>query len=475
MIRFDVLPDEVLLDIFDIFVASTSHEEKKTDTEAWQLLVHVCRRWRSLVFESPRRLNLRLFCTPETRVRDALDTWPVLPLIIDGYIPTSSGMDNIIAALGHSNRVCQLTLYGLADWKLERVSAMMQVPFPELTGLVLSSCGVTPPVIPDSFLGGSAPRLRSLTLEGIPFPGLPKVLLSSTHLVKLCLQCIPASGYVSPEAMVPLLFALSSLRELSLEFLDPPSRSDWETRSPPPPERSILPTLTHFFFEGATEYLEDFVTMIDAPQLNNLDISFLFHIDYRTQRLAQFINRTPKLGKCDAAHIKLDDWSARVLFGTLEILIPGPYMEPVRWLSCIAQLCNFSLLSTVEDLYIEHPSHQNDLQGYAIDNTLCLQLFLPYTAVKNLYLSKEFWPGVAAALQEFVGARITEVLPSLQNIFVEELQPSGPMQDIIGQFVAARQLSGHPIAISDWHDDFKTTFLDSDDDSKDNDSNNESM
>jgi hypothetical protein len=68
--------------------------------------------------------------------------------------------------------------------------------------------------------------------------------------------------------------------------------------------------------------------------------------------------------------------------------------------------------------------------------------------VKNLYLPKEFAPGIAAALQELVGGGITEVLPSLQNVFVKGLEPSGPFQENIGQFVAARQLSGHPIAIS---------------------------
>jgi len=82
-----------------------------------------------------------------------------------------------------------------------------------------------------------------------------------------------------------------------------------------------------------------------------------------------------------------------------------------------------------------------------------LQLLLPFTAVKDLYLSKEFAPGIAAALQELVGARITEVLPSLQNIFMEGLEPSGPLQEIIGRFVAARLLSDHPIAISAWHKD----------------------
>ena len=66
----------------------------------------------------------------------------------------------------------------------------------------------------------------------------------------------------------------------------------------------------------------------------------------------------------------------------------------------------------------------------------------------NLYLCKEFAPGIAAALQELVGDRITEVLPSLENIFVEGLEPSGPFQENIGQFVTARQLSDHPVAIS---------------------------
>ncbi len=67
--------------------------------------------------------------------------------------------------------------------------------------------------------------------------------------------------------------------------------------------------------------------------------------------------------------------------------------------------------------------------------------------VKNLYLSKDLAPDIAAALQEIVG---TEVLPSLQNIFVDGLELPGRFQENIGQFVAARELSGHPITISVW-------------------------
>ena len=38
--------------------------------------------------------------------------------------------------------------------------------------------------------------------HGIPFPGLPKLLLSATHLVQLWLANIPHSGYISPDVMV---------------------------------------------------------------------------------------------------------------------------------------------------------------------------------------------------------------------------------------------------------------------------------
>jgi hypothetical protein len=86
----------------------------------------------------------------------------------------------------------------------------------------------------------------------------------------------------------------------------------------------------------------------------------------------------------------------------------------------------------------------------AIENTPWLQLLLLFTTVKNLYLSKEFEIGIAAALQELVGDRITEVLPCLENIFVKGLEPSGPFQEKIGWFVTTRQLSDHPIAISVW-------------------------
>jgi hypothetical protein len=369
---------------------------------------------------------------------------------------TLSGTDNIITALGQSNHVCEVDLWGLAGWQLEEVLAQMQVPFPELTVLRLESFDETVPVIPDSFLDGSAPHLQYFRLDGIPYPGFPKLLSSATHLVALWLFNIPHSGYISPEAMVAPISVLSSLRTLYLRFQSPQSRPNWESRSLPPPKRSILPALDHFNFNGVTEYLEDLVTFIDAPQLIILDITFFNQIDFDCPRLAQFINRTPILRALDDAHVQFNDTTASVALpdgSTIPPLnIAISCREPDWQLSSIEQICNSSLrpLSTVEGLFIDHEYSQLVWKNDAIENTLWLQLLLPFTAMKNLYLSKEFAPGIAAGLQELVGGRIAEVLPSLQNIFVEGLEPWGPFQENIGQFVAARRLSGHPIAISVW-------------------------
>jgi hypothetical protein len=369
-----------------------------------------------------------------------------------------SGTVNIITALGQGNRVCDVYLWSLAGWQLEQVLAAMQVPFTELTDLRLLSNGGTMPAIPDSFLDGSAPRLRFFLLSGIPFPGLPKLLLSATHLVNLNLENIPHSGYISPEAIVALISVLSCLKWLTLRFQSPQSRPDRETRRPPSSKRFVIPALTSLSFKGVTEYLEVLVTGIDTPQLDRLNITFFNQIDFDTPQLAQFINRTPNLGKRDAT-VEFYDSSARVELspGKLEIAISCRELD---WqLSSIEQVCNSSLhpLSTVGELKVERGYRQRDWKNDAIENTLWLQLLLPFTAVKNLYLSEEFASGIAAALQELVGGRITEVLPSLQNIFVKGVERSGPFQEKIGQFVAARQLSDHPVAISVWNKDSKAT------------------
>jgi hypothetical protein len=301
----------------------------------------------------------------------------------------------------------------------------MRKPFPELTDLHLSQFVSDPePILPDSFLGGSAPR-RSLKLSNVPFPALPKLLLSATHLVALDLLNIPRSGYIPPEVMATSLSALSNLESLHIQFRYPRPRPVLESRRPPPPTRSILPGLTKIRFKGASEYLEEILAQIDAPRLNELHITFFNQIIFDTPQLFQFISRRPMLRAPEKGHIEFNSKGIIVKFPSQTsyyrvLSVEIPCTVPEWQLSSLKQVCTSSLppVSTLEDLYIlEDPILLRRWQD-DVENTLWLELLHPFAAVKNLYLSEELLPCVAPALQELVEGRTTEVLPALENIFL---------------------------------------------------------
>ena len=440
---------------------------EKQIIEEWITLAHVCRRWRRVVFQSPRRLNLRLFCTTKTCTRDTLDIWPPLPLIVhdfrDIFDGELSSSDNLIAALEHNDRVCQIKLRYLTSLQMGYVtdSAAMRKPFLELTHLQLGMFvhDGPGPILPDSFLGGTAPRLQSLDLCDVPFPGLPKLLLSTTHLVKLDLYAIPRSGYIPPEAMVTSLSALTNLEFLRLRFRYPRPHPALEGRrlSPPPLTRSIIPSLIKIEFKGASEYLEKILARIDAPRLNILHITFFNQIIFDTPQLFQFISRRPTLRAPEKGHIEFSSEAVIAKFPSqtsdYDVLTVPILCTTSEWqLSSLEQVCTSSLppVSTLEDLYIVEdggypPRWQDD-----VENTLWLELLHPFAALKNLYLCEKFEPRIAPALQELVGGRTTEALPTLENIFLEGLRPSRPLHEGIDKFVAARQFTSHPVAVSRW-------------------------
>jgi hypothetical protein len=439
-----MLPDVALLEIFDFYVG-------EQQTEVWHRLVHVCRKWRNVVFGSPRRLGLQLLCTSSTPVRETLDVWPLLPIVIRAK--GIKVMDNIIAALEHNDRIRELELFLVPNSQMEYVLAAMQQPFPTLTRLWLQPKlqGETAPVVPASFLGGSAPRLQALRLYDISFLGLPKLLLSATHLVDLDFGRIPHSGYISPEAIVAGLSMLTRLEKLVIGFDSPRSCPDRKSRRPRPPTRTLLPDLIKLQFKGVSEYLEDLVARINAPLLDNLVITFFHQLIFDTPHLAQFINRTPKFKAYDEARVVFSHWHVSITFpqtfdGTLELTVLC--RQPDWQLSSLAHVCGLSflqaLIPTLERLYIELEFSRLYWQD-DIESSQWLELFHPFTAVKDLHLSHELVPRIAPVLQELVGERVTEVLPALQALFLEEPIPSGPVQEAIGQFVAARKLASHSV------------------------------
>jgi hypothetical protein len=268
-VTIDTLPDIVLLEVFDFYV-------DKASMEAWHTLVHVCRKWRNIVFGSPRRLNLQLSCGTSTRVRKMLDTWPPLPIFLIVLNFELWSTDDVSAALEHKDRIHQLDLFSIPSSLSKKVLSAIQQPFPSIVHLGLAFQHETTPVEPELLLGGSAPHLLTLSLNRMSVPGLPTILLSATHLVRLELWGIPPSGYISPEAMTTCLSVLTRLEGLDIDFKSPRGRPDQKSQRPAPQTRILLPVLTEWHFKGVSEYLEVLVARIDAPLLNYFVTTF-FH------------------------------------------------------------------------------------------------------------------------------------------------------------------------------------------------------
>ncbi|KAI0249325.1 hypothetical protein BJV78DRAFT_708714 [Lactifluus subvellereus] len=454
-VTIGALPDNVLLDIFDFYHRGTENRDfyRNQWPWPWNRLVHVCQRWRCVVFASPLRLDLCLRCTSKTSVRETLDVWPPLPIEISLGDPY--GVDNVIAALEHCERVRQIQILNLTS---SRLVTMMQEPFPALTWLRLQTSEAAP-TLPDMFLGGSASRLEALFLGGIPFPGLPRLLLTASDLSSLSLEGIPHTGYISPGAMVTGLSALTRLTRLSIKFESPASRPD---RRPPPPPRVILPALIVLEFRGVSEYLEDLVARIGAPQLDTLQISLFNQLIFDIQQLPYFIDHAGMFREYNRAEVIFYRGNVEIVLRPPEVAqLTFPYQKltlgilcnEVDWqVSCMAEISqSFFLLSSVEELDIQHDSDEFDWGSTwqaETDEVPWLELFRPFIAVQTLRMSSKPQSLIVPALQQ----RAMEVLPALKGLYLEEYQPSGSGSDqqAIGLFIAARQYSDHPVTVDLW-------------------------
>ena len=460
-VTIDILPDDVLLPIFYF----DGLEDVDSVHPSWYRLVHVCRGWRSLVFASPKVLDLRLVCNPGTRV-ELIGIWPPLPIVIKNTFDWP--INDFDLAIVHRSRVREIDLSLSSNWLLElkRLALAMEEPFPALKHLEIENIvfRYPAPTLPDGFLGESPPHLQFLKLHSIAFPALPKLLLSLTDLVNLTLLNIPHSGYFSPGAIVTGLAVLVNLKSLTVQFQPSISLTDRERGHVPSPIRTALSALTYFEFQGAVEYLEDLVARIDAPLLDSISITYLpivGHCIFDFSQLSEFMRRTGRFQALNEAHVD---------FGPEGVLVTSlPLTQTVgeksgfriksgfsSWeLSSLIQTLTsfFTSICIVEHLYIYGPDDllRGSVWKDHVKTVRWPEIFLPFTVAKNLYLSKKIAQFIAPALQKLVKEGVKNALPALESIFLEELEPSRPIQNATAQFIASRQLLDHPVAVSHWN------------------------
>ena len=449
------LLDEVLLDIFDFYRQSVV--DSWAGNWRWRTLVHVCRRWRHIVLSSSRRLDLRLLCTAGTSVRNYLDFWPpTLPIAIlyDFSRFSSSHPEderNIFIALENPDRVCSIELLA-SNSLLAKISRVMQVPFPALKYLSLRTKDLfaLAPIVSQGFLGGSAPGLQKFSLSGRPSPALPDFLLSCKVLVDLHLFCVPNPDQFLPEVIVTTLSKLSRLKILNIGSIGSLTLTPRRSRNSHL-LRLTLSALSDFTFTGSGEYLEDLLTRIDTPFIQRIDIRFHDRL-FDAPQLYQLICRTEGLRSPNQATIIKRERTINLMLGQA-----GRSTEPpmVRYPPITTKNCNISLLTHswqlssmsqfclqltpllvgVKWLTVESPAEQalqQELAGPWLD------LFRPFSAVEEFYVSRPLGSSVAFSLAGATGQ--AEILPALRSVFFEEAEEVPSLKETIKPFLAARGL-----------------------------------
>ncbi|KAN0128316.1 hypothetical protein V8E53_013900 [Lactarius tabidus] len=462
-----ILSDNALLEIFD--------RCRKTDDQSdqypfclwkWHLLVHVCRRWRQIIFASPRRLALHLLCTDGTPFREILGIWATIPIIVlfSSGIRGPRDEDNLIAALEHPDRVSRIKL-SVHESQLGKIAALMQEPFPLLTHLSISSHYGNVSALPEGFLGGSAPSLHELELCDVRYPALPTLLSSAGNLVNLTLRNIPPTGYVSPEAMASFVASTLKLEILEIDFNALTSFPDLILS--PPTTRTILPILRKFLFSGECKYLEDFVSRIDTPQLNTIFVHYqsgYININFDVPQLSNFINRSESLKKSLPGHcnIIVDQNQDIAIFGVGDPTNEQWSHQPGIWVCLgegidrqISHLTNIlghisPILSDVVHcnivLFMCESAPSSDPP--ARDDFDWLQLLRQLSSLQTLFVSDSVAGLISRALAYVDRGMVTEVLPSLKLLCLEskEQQEDQPTSSF-HKFIAVRQESGHPVTI----------------------------
>jgi hypothetical protein len=216
----------------------------------------------------------------------------------------------------------------------------------------------------------------------------------------------------------------------------------------------ILPALSQLTFSGASEYFEDFVARIDTPRLTWLWITFFMNLNFDVRRLRDFIDHRDGLGPLDQAIIQLTGRRVAIVFGSptrFELEIGCD--TPDRQLSSITQIFGqqLPLLSHVEQLELQEYFRvfgREDVPD--MDSSLWLELFRLFVVAQTVYVSERLVSPVAMALEDLTVQMATEVLPVLRTLFLEGLQPSGPVHEAIMSFANARQLSQQPVDIQRW-------------------------
>ena len=289
----------VLFEVVEDYYPCRSEEEECAYRHWWYKLIHVCRRWRYLVFASASHVGLCLVCTHGTPVAKMLAYSLPLPLTInyDNRVRaiTAEDEEGILLALQHRDRVRRIRLRTPIP-NLQKVLLTMDDEFPMLEYLSIG-CLIkqnTGLVLPKTF---QAPHLRHLLLFNFAIPIRSPLLTTAVGLVTLTLDWIHPSAYFPPNDLLQRLSLMPQLEVLRIGFHSPVPNHEVEMQllDTPTMTHITLPNLRFFAFKGVNAYLEALLPRMTTPSLEKLHINFFNQLTFSFTHFLQFISTRENL------------------------------------------------------------------------------------------------------------------------------------------------------------------------------------
>lgn len=270
---------------------------------------HVCRRWRDILTSSPHLWT-------EFQCKNAALTLQHLtrsePAPVNVIADSRADVRAVTGLRSATDRIRSLTLR-LRPFDLLEVFGELVTPAPALEHLevsIIPESGDGPtfrPSIPQTFLGGSAPTLKSLHLDEIntrlqfsEFPALTRLtLVTNTRIFDI-------------SELFQLLTSAQLLEELSVQFSGP--------TTPIPGSQGVvqLPRMRKASFSNTTgEFPTRLLSFLGMPSVEEIKLHInLFGEDKRTMRdfLPPQHRNSPHLSKADNLELDFTSPSCKVKF-----------------------------------------------------------------------------------------------------------------------------------------------------------------
>jgi len=416
----NVLPDNVFLEVFNL---CRLHSVYTWECGGWYRLAHTCRRWRHIIFASPSRLNLQLYCTYGTPVADMLSHSPPLPLSVSYHegAPhpfTPKDEEGALLALRKHDRVRYIDLCApLAT--LDKIFAAMNGSFPVLEHLTLSvDHSDTDEDERDSYLfdharlpqAFQAPHLRHLDLNrvgDVAQVDLP-LLASLSGLISLTLIGVPFSAFLSIEYLASRLSLMPLLECFGLGFDSYVPIDDPSLESEPVVAQNVkqipFPNLSEIFFKGTSSYLEALAAQISAPLLKTFTAQFFDEPSSSLPHLSKLLSAAAELrlpvASIEFSGVGVEDPNVVIcMAGSESTLDWWPNLVPFQinfhcdslseQVDSTGQICASlsPMLSAVERLHLNLNGRRWQLVGiFDIDDDAWHDLLRPFCSVKKLQI-----------------------------------------------------------------------------------------